>query len=336
MRFMLAEVISWGAVASLGWAQPAALAASMRERQYCVLSVEEEPGELAILRPDGGRVAALPMGRRPHEVEVSPNGEKAYVTQFGIADYDNRVGSPGDRVIEVSLGTAKISGVFHLPVGSLGPHGVKLRPGTNELFVNTEVGGDRMSVFDVRTRRLIRYFSIPVGTHNFIFSRKGDVLFSFAGKGGVSKLNSDDGKLLGSIDAGSPVRGLILSRSGDLVASARGEILIIDVDAFHVKRHVVAPVNGQLVYPTELTNGDLAVPAMEDNGVVFFTGVSTRLVFTGKTPLFARQAPDGLIYVANVNDSYLTVLDAAGRPVSKITGISTPNGLAFAPCPKIP
>lgn len=333
MRLVITALLAAavGSAPSAAWVAATPIRAAKVD--YCVLSVEEDRGQLAILKPDGRRVASVPIGERPHEVEVSRSGATAYVTQFGIADYDHRIGAPGNKIIEVNLRTASVVGTFTIPTGSLGPHGVKLRPGSGELFVNTEVNGDKMFVFDTDTRLVRRSFALPKGTHNFIFSSDGRTLYSFAGKGGLSKLDAVSGRIAGTIDAGSPIRGLALNSAGEVLASGRGEVLIID-HAFRVTRRLKAPVGGQLLYLTQLANGDLAVPAMNDNGIVIFFARRTKFVRTGRAPIFARQAPDGLIYVANVEDTYLSVLSPSGKRISRIDGVLTPNGLAFAGCPK--
>ena len=243
-----------------------------------------------------------------------------------------RIGTPGAKIVEVSLRSARATGAFNLPAGSRGPHGIKLRPHSGELFVNTEVDGDRMFVFDTKTRKLERSFLLPAGTHNFVFAPDGRSLFSFAGKGGLSKIDATTGRIAATIDGGSPIRGLAFTRAGELVASARGELLVIDAVAFKLERRLPAPVHGQLLYPTQLANGDFAVPAMDDNGIVIFTRGSARFIPTGKAPIIVRQAPDGLLYVANVDDTYLSKLTARGAPIAHIDGVLTPNGLAFTHC----
>ena len=144
MRLRVAAWTIAVAVSAPSGARPGAEQRPVATLDYCILSVEEERGQFAILRRDGTRVASVPIGGRPHEIEVSSDGTTAYVTQFGIADYDHRIGTPGTKVVEAALQSARATGVFALPAGSRGPHGVKLRPHSRELFVNTEVDGDRM------------------------------------------------------------------------------------------------------------------------------------------------------------------------------------------------
>jgi len=131
----------------------------------------------------------LSIGERPHEVVITPDLKVALVSQFGIADYDNRIGTLGDRIVQVDLKTGVASGAFVLPEEVRGPHGVKLRPlDYCELFIIAEVGGGTMPVFDVATHRLLRRHSLPEVTHEFMFSSDGAAIHGFGGGKDASKL----------------------------------------------------------------------------------------------------------------------------------------------------
>src|ERR1700676_5455285 len=71
--------------------------------RFCLLAVEETAGSLAIADPRGGVVKRLTLGERPHEVEVSADGKTAYVSMFGITDYDSQLGTPGTSVAKIDL-----------------------------------------------------------------------------------------------------------------------------------------------------------------------------------------------------------------------------------------
>lgn len=302
---------------------------------FCILAVEEEPGRLAISDPLGARLASLPMGERPHEVEVAQDGRTAYVSQFGIADYDNRIGTPGGRIVRVDLRRRAISGQYLLPPDLRAPHGIKLRPPLGrELYTNAEVGGDTMLAYDVRSGRLSRRFPLPKGTHNFVFSPDGSTLFSFAGAEGVSKIDAVTGKVLAHARLSSPVRGLFMARNGILLAGAKGEVVALRSEDLSIALRIPVPAQGQVMYLAELANGTVVAPTMQAGGVAFISagGGAARLVATGKVPLFAREGPDGLIYVSNVEDRHLSVLTSTGTTVRQIAGVTTPNGLGFGRC----
>jgi DNA-binding beta-propeller fold protein YncE len=301
----------------------------------CVLSVEEMGGTLAVVDARGAITVRIPIGERPHEVAVSPDGKTAYVSQFGIADYDNRVGTPGDRVVEIDLTEARHTADFVLPPPALGPHGVKLRPGTDELFVNAEVGGERMFVFDTQSRKVLRDYPLPQGTHNFVFSTDGSSLYSFAGEAGVSRIDPGNGSILASQNPGSTIRGLFFIEAGTVLAGARGEIVELASDDLSIVRRLPAPRPGQYLYLEQWPDGTIVAPTLNDDGVAIFPGDggAARFVATGKTPIIVRRGPDDLIYVANVEGSHISVLSAAGEPLRTIPGLDGPNGLDFGVCP---
>ena len=311
---------------------------------WCILSVQDnvpagpDDGGLVVLDPAGAAKARLPMGERPHEVAVSRDGTTAYVARFGITDYDSKLGTPGRTVSRVDLRAARETGTYALPEGLGAPHGVKLRPqGEAELFVNAEAGGDTMLVYDAATAKLLRRFALPAGTHNFIFSADGAVLFSFAGAAGVSRIDADSGRVLASAKFAAPVRGLALDGEGRVLAASAGAVYRLDPVTLAPLETVDFPGIGQLVYLDVLPGGGFVAPSIPDNGVVFYTpGSEVRpLVATGRTAIFARLGPDGLVYVSNVNDTHISVVDPKTRTVvRKIGGLPAPNGLAFGACPR--
>jgi DNA-binding beta-propeller fold protein YncE len=312
-----------------------ALTGAGAPRAFCVLSVEETAGTLAMIDPGGTVRLRLPLGERPHEIEVSADGATAYVSVFGIADYDNRVGTPGSLVARIDLRTGARTGDYVLPADVRAPHGVKLRPPENrELYVNAEVGGDTMLVFDVASRKLLRRFVLPPATHNFIFSRDGTVVFSFAGAKGVTKSDAVTGELLATRDFGEPVRGLLIAADGKLLAGAKDAVLVLRSNDLAVLRRVPTTRAGQVVYLDELPDGTIVAPAIGSGGVTMLppTGAAT-YVATGKTPIFARHGPDGRVYVANVEDDHISVLKD-GALVQTIVGLTSPNGLGFGDCPR--
>ena len=320
------------AVALLALSGPAQSAAP----RYCVLVVEEIAGGLAILSPDGSPRARVPLGERPHELAVSTDGRTAFVAMFGIADYNNRLGTPGPGIARIDLRSARETGRFLLPPGRLAPHGVQLRPGrARELFTNSEVGGDHMIVFDIATGKVQRQFPLPDKTHNFVFSRDGDTLYSFAGKGGVTRLDATTGKTLATIDIGSPARGVRLLGSDELAVSGKGEIVVLDAATLTVRRRITAPVAGQLAYLETFPDGSIAAPSLGDGGVVLVDRAgNASFVATGNTALVVRRAPDGKTYVSNVLDDHLSIVDREAGTAQAIARVAGANGIGFGSCPR--
>jgi DNA-binding beta-propeller fold protein YncE len=301
----------------------------------CVLSVQETAGQLGIVSSGGAVVATIPISARPHEIAVSQNGKTAYVSQFGITDYDSLLGTPGDRIAEIDLLKARRVADFILPPPARGPHGVKLRPGTSELFVNAEAGGYVMFVFDTRTRRLLRRFPLPNGTHNFVFSGDGKSLYSFAGANGASRIDPGDGSVLAQRDIGSPIRGLFLTKAGTILASAKGALFTLDPGNLGIVQRLEAPRPGQYIYAEQWPDGMIVAPSPSDGGIALFpaNGGPPQFITTGRSPILVRRGPDNLIYVSNAEDDHISVLGLRGENILTIEGLSGPNGLGFGRCP---
>jgi DNA-binding beta-propeller fold protein YncE len=131
--------------------------------------------------------AEIPVGLKPHEIALSPDGRTAYVSNFGLLEANYKVGVPGKTISVIDVAQGSEIRRFTLPDGPLAaPHGVKLRPNTTELFTNAEIG-DTVLVFDTGSGKILRTFSVPSGVHNFIFSPDGNTLYAFSTKGQVFK-----------------------------------------------------------------------------------------------------------------------------------------------------
>ena len=323
-------------VAVFACAVPSGAIDAKSDIRVCSLVVEETAGQLAIFDPNGRSLARVPLGERPHEIAVAPDGRKAWVPMFGIADYNNRLGTPGKWVSEIDLRTARVTGRLLLPPNLSAPHGVAVRPHSRELFINAEVPSDVMLVFDTTSRRLIRSFALPQATHNFIFSADGTSLFSFAGRAGVTRLDPFGGTFLAHIDIGSPARGLRLipGAAGELAVAGKGEVIIVSSTSLEVLRRLPSPVAGQLAYLEVLQDGTIVAPSLSDNGVaIFYTDGTSRFMATGKTALVARHSPLGTILVSNVLDTHLTTMDATLSNPKPFGDVSGANGIAFGACP---
>ena len=177
-----------------------------------------------------------------------------------------------------------------------------------------------MFAFDTQSRRLLRSFSLPKGTHNFVFSTDGGSIYSFAGEDGVTQSTRATEDILASQNPGSAIRGLFFTEAGTVLASAKGEILELRADDLSIMRRLRAPRPGQFVYLEQWPDGTIVAPSLSDDGVAIFPadGSPARFVATGETPIIVRRGPDGLIYVANVEGGHISILSAEGEPLRTI------------------
>lgn len=207
-----------------------------------LIAVEQTAGLVGFYNAkDGKAYGSVQVGFLPHEIILSQDQKTAYVSNFGIQDYDENIGEPGVSisVIDVPNRTEK----FRLNVFDpqeqkdfsqidKAPHGMRLRPPfENQLYVNLEKG-NKLLVFDIKTRKIIKKFNIDVNTHNLIFSPDGKVLWLMAGKSGVIRVNPDTGKITGQFKISTPVRGLSYTPDNRyIMASGSGEIVLVNCSA---------------------------------------------------------------------------------------------------------
>ena len=300
-----------------------------------LIVVEQEAGKVSAVDPRTGKVrASAKVGFNPHEIVLSGDGATAWVSNFGISDYDRNAGVPGTSVSTIRLADVKETGRLELP-GVRAPHGLKFRPGSTELYVNGEVG-DRMVVFDVATGKVARAFPVPEGTHNFVFSRDGARLYLLAGPAGVILVDPVTGTAKATRKLASPTRGLAwMPGESLLLASGKGELDLLDPATLEVKRHLPVAGAGQIIYSTVTPDGrSILAPAPYD-GKVFVIDVASgkvrTAVETGKAPIMVTLDPDGReAWISNALDDHMTAVDLGTLGTRRTARLDHPNGAAFS------
>jgi len=300
-----------------------------------LIVVEQGAGKVSAVDPRTGKVrASAQVGFNPHELALSEDGATAWVSNFGITDYDRNVGVPGTSVSTIRLADVKEVGRLELP-GVKAPHGLKIRPGTRELHVNAEIG-DRMVVFDVATGKVVRTFPLPEGTHNFVFSRDGARLYLLAGPAGVIRIDPETGEVKGSRKLASSTRGLAWTPGeSHLLASGKGELDLLDPATLEVARHLPVPGAGQIIYSAVTPDGRTILAPAPYDGKVFVLDVASgkvrAAVETGKAPILVTLDPDGReAWVSNAEDDHVVAIDL-GTLVTRRSGrLEKANGAAFS------
>ncbi len=314
---------------------------------YTVVAVESKGSRLSFYDSrTGKKTGSVPLGLKPHEVEISPDGRTAFVTNFGIEDYDHHIGTPGNSISVIDIASAREK--FKLSTENLttrsrisfsgrAPHGVKLRPSKrDELFVNTEVGGDFMLVYDLKTRKLKRFFTVPDGSHNFIFSPDGKYIYLFAGPNGVFKIDAETGGILSNAKLGSPARGLHYTTDNRfIIASGRGEAALLNPGDLSIERRFKNLNVGQMLYPMPSPDGKyILFPAPEDSVVIVMdikTGEVVRRLKAGSAPIAIVISPDGdKAYVSSDSNAEFKVIDLQTFDFTKFAEADGSNGIAIS------
>lgn len=203
------------------------------KRPFSILLIEEGENSLGIYDSEKKKeVGRIRLTFFPHEIEVSGDGSTAYISNFGIRDYDVKIGHPGNSISIIDL-------INFCEVGRLyttfqdkyywGPHGLKLHPDGTKLYVNVECINGRyptsnapqptmMLVFNLNNGQAesllppppqmgestVSSYPLLTGTHNFVFSPKASDptkpnyrdLWYYSGVYGVTRINPETGEML--------------------------------------------------------------------------------------------------------------------------------------------
>lgn len=183
-----------------------------------IVAVEQTAGRVGFYgSADGKEYGSINVGFLPHEIAISKDQKTAYVSNFGLQDYDETIGVPGVSISVVDIPNRVEKFRFYTfdPTErkefsqiDKAPHGVKLRPPFEKLlYVNVEKG-NKILIFDVSNRKIVKKLNVDPHTHNFIFSPDGKILWLMAGRDGVVRMDPDTGKITGAFKLSTPVRGL--------------------------------------------------------------------------------------------------------------------------------
>ncbi len=339
------------------------------DARYYIVAVEESDSSVGIYDPQSATcVSRIDVGFWPHEIDVSADGRLAYVTNFGVKDYDERIGRPGASISIIDVRNALELTRLHTfrtrweYPHRRGPHGVKLSP-KGELFVNVEQGA-RMLVFDLeqehrrvpargfslkglqetdslgRTEPVLEY-PVPEGTHNFIIDHTGETLFVVSGRGGITAIDSATGRVRYRRLFDAPVRGLVYTPDGKaLIAALDNEVRLLNPADLADLSIFGALGVGQLLYakptlPDSAGRYEILAPAVWQSQIVFIdpaSGKVTGRALVGLDPIHIQVGLDNRAYVSHGRSRYLSVLDLEQRKVTgRIPTRGGPNGIALVP-----
>jgi DNA-binding beta-propeller fold protein YncE len=310
-----------------------------------LIVVEQSAGSVGFYDAlDGKRLGDIQVGFLPHEVTVSKDQKTAYVSNFGLQDYDETIGVPGVSisVIDIPKRVEKyrlftFDGTQRADFSEIdkAPHGVKLRPPEEkQLYVNVEKG-DKVLVFDVDSKKIIKKFSVNSHTHNLIFSPDGKILWLIAGLEGLLRLDADTGVVNGQFKLSTPVRSLSYVNGGRLVmVSGANEIVLLNPKDLSVSRRFENLGVGQLLYSAMTPDGKLIVaPAPDASQAIIIDTASGKIlksIVTGLDPVTVVITAEGnYAYVTNARSDYVTQINLKSFQAKNIPTANGPNGIAI-------
>jgi DNA-binding beta-propeller fold protein YncE len=320
---------------------------SFAKQNEAIVVVEEEANSVGIYNAETGQpYGAVKISKLPHEITISKDGRTAYVSNFGLHDFNATVRTnPGTSISVIDVPNHIEKYRFYTFDAKKGldfskvakaPHGVKLRPpGENQLYVNLE-DGDKMLVFDVNTKKLIKQFDISPMTHNFIFSSDGKELWLQAGDNGVVQIDPDTGKVLRQFKMAG-VHGLEYTPDEKyLIASGKNEITLINPKDLSVYKHYDNLGLTQIIYSVMTPDQKyILAPAPRNNLTAVInvnTGQVEERIASGLDPIRAVVSPhtSDFAYLAVGKGNNVTKVNLKTHQIKNIYTGMAPNGLVFS------
>jgi len=317
-----------------------------------VYVANEDGGTVSVLDASSFKtVAAVPVGRLPHNVQVAPDGGLAWVTNNGDGDAPGHAGGHGGSATghdaapagEVwAIDTATDSVVAKVSVG-LHPAHVVLTPDGRHAFV-TNGGEDTVSVVDTSARRVVGTIPVDKYPHGIRISPDGALAYVANLKGGtVSVIDTALRKEVARIPAGKGPAQVGFTPDGRLAfvsLSQEDAVAVIDP----ALRKVIARVK---VGPTPIQ-----VHATPDSRTLLVANQGTRskpgktvsiieldrfkVAKTVETGLGAHgvaiDAAGRYAYVTNTYADSVSVLDLKdGKRIANVRVGKAPNGISVTP-----
>jgi DNA-binding beta-propeller fold protein YncE len=279
-------------------------------------------------------LGAVSVGFDPHEIAVSADGSRAYVSNYGNAQGTTL------SVIDIAART-KLKDVSIAPL--LGPHGIVERNG--RIWFTAE-GSQSVGRYDPVEDRVdwVGRTNQPQ-THMLVVNRAGDTVYTAnisAQSASVIPVTGTESTASKTIATVVKSEGIALSpdeRELWIGSASTGGIAIIDL-ATETVAAFLSP--GAFAYRLAFTSDGRSVLVPRQQTVVVYDAVTrtqVRAIPVGGTVLSVLVAPgDRIAFVATVNPSRVLKLDLETQEILGATAVApTPDGLALAvPAPPGP
>ncbi len=338
------------------------------DERFLIIAVEESDSSVGFYDShDGSQVARVGVGYWPHEIAMSPDRTLAYVTNFGVKDYDERIGKPGASISIIDVeAKCEIDRLYTFRDLSefkrfQSPHGIVVSRDGCTAYVNVE-SDDHILLYDLTkpanekrtpsdswllTSTTSNFdslpdgkFPVPSGTHNMLLSPDEATLWVVSGAGGVTEYCVATRKPMRSFVCNGAVRGLTYTRDHNyLIASASNEVCIVDPTTLRVVRRFSNLGIRQVLYSQPTPDGRYILsPAVWEGQLVridMHSGATERII-VGSDPIHVLTSPrfpdETYAYVTHGRSRYISIVDWANfAEVGRIETNGGPNGISWAP-----
>lgn len=158
----------------------------------------------------GESTATLPTGMAPHEVEVSPDGSRAVISNYGNRD------KPGSSLTIVDVPNARVLRTVDLGEHSR-PHGLAW-VGENRVAVTTE-GSAHLVVVDIEAGRVLAQIPTEQEISHMVATTPGGerAFVANIGSGTVTVIDLTTGGKLADLETGEGAEGIAITPDGSEV-----------------------------------------------------------------------------------------------------------------------
>jgi YVTN family beta-propeller protein len=281
----------------------------------------------------------VPVVGGPHEVAVSPGGERAMVT-----NYNKRGGGPQKTLSLISLPDGATIKTIDLGEFSM-PHDVQWV--NDSQVVVTSEANQALLLVNVESGEIERVFRTGKGgSHMLSLSKDQERLYSsnMSGGGSISVFDFRSGQKIKDIDTGKECEGVGVSPDGRWVwAGNRAEdtVSIIDTGSLQIVKTLKSPgfpyrvqftPNGKYVLVPHARSSSLMVGDVADQSVVRYIPLGlTRVDEPSTAGVFPH--PDNIhAFVTVRNDNSMLVVNLeTGETLGRVEVQSSPDGVSYSP-----
>lgn len=283
----------------------------------------------------------IPTGRGPHEVAASPDGTRAYVSNYGsfaiFRQGEQARSEPGKTITVLDLGSRKVAGTIDLEEYRQ-PHGIRLSRDGSRLWVTCE-GNQAVLEIDPAEGKIRKVWRTEQETSHMIVATRDEKKLYVAniGSGSVSVINRITDEVT-NLPTGPGAEGIDISPDGKEVWVTNREAHTISVIETKSDRVTASfESGGKMPIRVKFTpDGTQAwVSTARSNAVTVFDAARRSKVATipvGSMPVGIEISPDGRhAFVANTNDNKVTVIDVKARKaIRSFTTGNEPDGMAWS------
>lgn len=158
----------------------------------------------------------VPVGRKPHEVVVSPDGNTALVSNFGDI-YGFKYGS---TLTVLDVPNMKVKDLINLEKGSR-PHGIAFIDNDHALV--TAQGINALLHINISSNEVLHQIRLPnQGAHMVVLDDKKEFAYvANTEKGSVTKIELSSMSITNNLQFGKEAQGMALTQDGRLLVTNR-------------------------------------------------------------------------------------------------------------------